>query len=71
MLQHLEAADGASELLPQLDVIKRDVERRGGKADEFGRRAQHQEVLQLQGQSLRFGTSRDHAAPQEHGRRRR
>jgi len=33
MLQHLEAADGLAELLTQLDVVERDVDRPGCEAD--------------------------------------
>ena len=60
MLQHLEAADRLAELLAQLDVVERHVERGGGEADELDRRAEHQELLQLQGELARLGSGRDH-----------
>ena len=60
VLQHLEAADRPPELLAQLDVVERDLERRSRKADELYRGAEHQDFLQLPGQLARFGPGRDH-----------
>ncbi len=60
VLQHLEAADRLAELLAQLDVVERHIERGGGEADELDRRAEHQELLQLQCQPARLRPGRDH-----------
>ena len=60
VLQHLEAADRLAELLAQLDVVERDIERCGRQADKLDRGAEHQEFLHARSQLSRLGPGRDH-----------